>query len=203
MPSSLSERIVVPGVAPRGRVEAGRRLVEEDQLRVADEREREVEPAQLTARERACHRVLLALQPAERDHLVDVARVRVHRAKCATASRTLMWRYRPVALEDDPDPRAQRARALAGIEAEHADLAGGALAVALEDLDGGRLAGAVRPEQTEHLAAADLEVDSANGLELGVGLAQSAGPAIAASDTVADDGSAGAHGNHRRTLGAS
>ena len=30
--------------APRGGVEPGRRLVEEDQLRVADQREREVEP---------------------------------------------------------------------------------------------------------------------------------------------------------------
>ena len=35
-----------------------------------------------------------------------------------------------------------------------------ALAVALEDLDQGGLAGAVGPEQGEHLAAADGEVDA-------------------------------------------
>ncbi len=40
-----------------------------------------------------------------------------------------------------------------GIVAEHRDLAAAARAVALEDLHGGRLAGAVGPEQAEHLAA--------------------------------------------------
>ena len=39
----------LPRLPPRGRVEAGRRLVEEDELRVADEREGEVEPAELAA----------------------------------------------------------------------------------------------------------------------------------------------------------
>ena len=43
----------VPRRAPRRRVEAGRRLVEEDQLGVADEREREVQAAQLAAAQRA------------------------------------------------------------------------------------------------------------------------------------------------------
>ena len=53
--------------------------------------------------------------------------------------------------------RARRASgALARVVAEHGDAAGGAGAVALEDLDGGRLARPVGPEQAEHLAAADL-----------------------------------------------
>ena len=42
----------LPRGATRGRVEAGRRLVEEDQLGVADQREREVEAAALAAGER-------------------------------------------------------------------------------------------------------------------------------------------------------
>ena len=43
------------------------------------------------------------------------------------------------------------------VEAEHAHRAGVGRAVALEDLDGGGLARAVRPEQAEHLARRDVE----------------------------------------------
>ena len=55
---------------------------------------------------------------------------------------------------------------------EDADLAAAARPVPLEDLDGGRLARAVRSEQAEHLAVLDLEADSAHRLHLAVGLAQ-------------------------------
>src|SRR5207248_4692179 len=58
-----------PGGSPRGRVEAGRGLVEEDQLGVTDEREREVEPAALAARELLRELVLLAVEPDERYRL--------------------------------------------------------------------------------------------------------------------------------------
>ena len=77
-----------------------------------------------------------------------------------------------MALEHDPHPRAELARALAGIQAEHAHLARRAVPVTLEDLDRRRLTGAVRTEQAEHLAAPDLEVDPPNSLEFSVGLAQ-------------------------------
>src|SRR4051812_42781406 len=68
----------LPRRAPRRRVEAGGRLVEEDQLRVPDERQPEVQAAQLAARELAGLGALLALQPHERDDLVGIARRRVH-----------------------------------------------------------------------------------------------------------------------------
>src|SRR3954454_8233603 len=68
----------LPGGAPRGGVEARRRLVEEDQLGVADQRQAEVQAPQLAAGELARLRVLRALQAHEREDLVDVARVRVH-----------------------------------------------------------------------------------------------------------------------------
>ena len=67
----------VPGGAARRRVEARRRLVEEDQLRVADQRERDVEPPPLPARELRRERVGLLVEPDERDRLVDVARLEV------------------------------------------------------------------------------------------------------------------------------
>src|SRR6476469_6187034 len=56
-----------PGVAPRRRVEAGRRLVEEDQLGVADQREGQVEPALLAARERPDPSVGLLAQAGDLD----------------------------------------------------------------------------------------------------------------------------------------
>ena len=43
---------------------------------------------------------------------------------------------------------------------------------ALDHLEGGRLAGAVRAEDAEHLALGDLEADAVDGRELAVSLAQ-------------------------------
>ena len=64
----------LPGRAASLGVEAGRGLVEEDQLRVADEREREVQAAQLAPRELAAAHVGAILEAREREHLLDVAR---------------------------------------------------------------------------------------------------------------------------------
>ena len=75
---------------------------------------------------------------------------------------------RVLGLEPSRDRAALRAR----VEAEHGDVAGVALAVALEDLDRRRLAGAVRAEQAEDLAGRDLEVDPAHRLDAVVRLAQ-------------------------------
>ena len=164
----------LPRRAPRLRVEAGRRLVEEDEVGIADERDAEVEPPLLAARERLDPRARLLLQPDERDHLVDVAR----RAVVAGEDRVRLadGEVRPQLglLEDDADPLAEVRRRPLGIGAEHAHLAGVAVAVALEDLDGRRLAGAVRAEQPEDLAFLDREVDPAHRLEVPVGLAQAA-----------------------------
>ena len=60
----------------------------------------------------------------------------------------------PALLEDDPDPLAPVAAGVAGIDAEHRDLTRRAGAVALEDLDGGRLPGPIRAEEREDLARA-------------------------------------------------
>jgi len=59
-----------------------------------------------------------------------------------------------------------------GVHAKHPHLAGGSPAVALEDLDGRRLAGAVGPEEGEDLSAPDAQVDGAHGLETVIGHAQ-------------------------------
>ena len=62
------------------------------------------------------------------------------------------------------------------VEAEHRDLAGGAGAIALEDLDDRRLAGAVGAQEPEDGSPRDREVDAGDGLVTVVGLAQTADP---------------------------
>src|SRR5207248_3998293 len=60
----------LPGLAAGVGVEAGRRLVEEDQFGVADEREAEVEAAALAAGEAANYLVSLVTEPDQLDDVV-------------------------------------------------------------------------------------------------------------------------------------
>src|SRR5438874_2717511 len=158
----------------RSRVEAGGGLVEEHEIRVADERDAEIEPALLSTGQRLHARVALVGEPDERDHLVDIAWPRViageRRMRLPDGEVGPQLRL----LEHDADPLAEVAPRTPGIVPEHRHLARVAAAVALEDLDRRRLAGAVRPEQPEHLALLDVEVDAAHGLERAVRLAQTA-----------------------------
>ena len=71
-----------------------------------------------------------------------------------------------------PDPLTPRPRRVGRIGAEDRGPPAGAVAVALEDLDRRRLAGAVGAEEAEHLADADVEADPADGLVGAVALAQ-------------------------------
>src|SRR3954468_192034 len=162
----------LPGGTPGGRVEAGGRFVEEDQLRVADQRQREVEPPELPAGELVGARVELLLEADERDRLDHVARVRVVDGHLLDRLAHRGPRVEADALEHDSHPLLKRMVAALGVEAEHRHVAARSLAVALEDLDGRGLAGAVRPEQAEHLAARDLERHAAHRLDGPVALAQ-------------------------------
>jgi hypothetical protein len=160
----------LPGGAPRRRVEARRRLVEEDQLGVADERQREVQPAPLAARESARAAVGGLLQAGQLDRLLHAAGGGVEAREVLDRLAHGQVRVGAAALEHDADPAAQLGRAQGRVVAEHRDLAAVAVAVALEDLDGGRLARPVGPEQAVDLAAADRERQAADGLVGAVGL---------------------------------
>src|SRR5205807_10390573 len=138
-----------------GGVETGGRLVEEDQLRVADERHAEVEPPLLAARQGRHARAALLVETDEPDHLVDVARPAVVAGEHAVDLRDGQVLEQLRLLQDDPDPLAELAARPRGVEAEHAHGAGVRSAAALEELDGRRLAGAARPAPPEHLAPAD------------------------------------------------
>ena len=69
--------------------------------------------------------------------------------------------------------RSRRARPpVSGSRPSTDDFAAAAAPVSLEDLDGRRLAGPVRTEQREDLAALDREIDAGDGFDFIVGLAQ-------------------------------
>ena len=114
------------------------------------------------------------LEPDEPEHLVEVARGGVVAGVEAQALADGEVELRRGLLQDDAEAVAPAAAGVARVGAEHLDVAGGGVAEALEHLDGGRLAGAVRAEQGEDLAARHVEVDAADGLDGAVGDAQAA-----------------------------
>jgi hypothetical protein len=162
----------VPRGPPGGRVEARGRLVQEDQIGVADQRERDVEAAALAARELLGRRVGAGLEPDQRRRLVDGARRPVVARVELEALAHGQARLGLGLLQDDADAVAPGRAGPGRVGAEDADLAAGAVAEALQDLDHGGLTGAVRAEEGEDLAAADLQVDAAHGLVVAVALAQ-------------------------------
>jgi hypothetical protein len=153
----------VPERTPRLRVEARGRLVEEQQLGVAHDAERHVDAATLPARERADPGARLGLEADGGDHLVDVARAGVEGRDVghllAHGRRALLGGR----LQHDADARPPVEPAVARVHAEHEGLAARAVAVALQDLDRGRLAGPVRTEQAERLALLEVERDAVQG----------------------------------------
>ena len=72
-------------------------------------------------------------------------------------------------LQRDADALADVIVLSAPAQAEDFDLAGGGVEQAFEDLDGRRLAGAVRAEQAEALAALDRQVEAADRLDRRLG----------------------------------
>ena len=111
-------------------------------------------------------------EPDGGDDLVDAARVRVEAGEVAQLLGHGHHAGLAARLQHDAEPRLPRQAALARVDAEHAHLAARAVAVALEDLDRRGLAGAVRPEQREGLAAMDVEAHAVDGVVLPVVLAQ-------------------------------
>ena len=166
----LADRL--PRAAARLGIEAGGRLVEEEQLGRARERERQVEPTALAAGEGAHAPVGVVREPDALEQLGRVAGPRVVAGVQLDRLARAQVRVRGSALEDDADALAQRPAAAAGIEAEHLGPAAVLRAVALEDLDRGRLARAVRAEQRHDLARLDPEGDSSQRVARAVALAE-------------------------------
>ena len=168
-----------PETQPAARVEAGRRLVEEEHRRAGDERGGEVEAAAHPARvgadqalggigefelleqlRRAHGRLALGkvVEPADHLQVLGPGQVFVDRR----------------VLAGEADLRAQQARI--ALDVDPGDL--GAAAVGAEqgreDADGGRLPRSVRAQQGQHAAGRGPQVDAVERLDLAERFAQAA-----------------------------
>ena len=156
-----------------GGVEAGRRLVEEDQLGIADERQRDVEAASLTTRQ------TLALRRGavrQSDHFqgfphLPGARVVPGIKRHALLHRQFRFGFR--LLQHHPDTGPPLATSLGGVLSEHGHFATGAMAEALQNLHRRGLSRPVRPEERKHLASMYLKIYPADGLKRSIGHPQS------------------------------
>src|SRR6185503_783517 len=153
----------LPELAACLRIEPGRRLVEKQELRIADERAREREPLLLAARQRADARAPLLLELHEPDDVLDRRPFVKEAAEQADGllDRELFRELRLLKL--NAEPLLQRFGVGLPVEAEHFYFACVARREALADLDRRRLAGAVRAEQAEAFAGLHLEVEAVHG----------------------------------------
>ena len=154
-----------PQLPARLRIQAGRRLIEEQQLRFADERARNRETLLLPARERHDARLALFLEPDEREHFLDRMRLPVERPEQRQHLADLELVGELGFLELNAEALAQRPSggAIAPRRAEDLDLARIRDRQPLEDFDGSGLAGAVGSEQSKALACLDDEIETRNG----------------------------------------
>ena len=157
MPSWRSPSIIAQ--APR-RAEGSKPVVgssRKTQVGVAHDPEGDVGPALLPAGQGADAGVSLVTEAGELDRLVDRPRRRVEAGEQRHGLAHRQVGVELALLQHQADPLPPAPGRPAGVDTQHPHLAGGARAVALEDLDRGRLAGAVGAEEAEHLAGGDVE----------------------------------------------
>ncbi len=151
----------LPQRLSRARIEARGGLVEKEELRITDQRAREGDALALAAGELAEVLLPLFAELNELDELVHAATLRVEGAKQEQhlLDHELVGELR--ILELDPDARAELAVApFAPGDAEEFEGPAVGVIQSFDELDGGRLAGAVRAQQAEALAATNFEVDA-------------------------------------------
>ena len=141
-------------------VDAGGRLVEEGHVGTPDQGQGEREPLLLAAREVTPGCAGDRTQPHEVEQLVRRHRLGVVAGEEVEDTARPQHGIDAAALEHHPDAAAERSVVGEGVEPEDAHLAGGRAPVALERLHRRRLAGAVGPEQDEHLAGRRSQVEA-------------------------------------------
>jgi len=152
----------------RFHVEAGGRLVEHDQVRRADERQRDRQPALLAAGKVAHPATRERGQSERRQRLVDVGRMRI---MCRDGPRDLARTQRiREAAQLRGGAEAPTHREIFRRAAEERRGPGVGRAQAEGDLERGRLAGAVRAEHGDDLAGTDRKRAIAKGADRAVAL---------------------------------
>ncbi len=149
-----------PEVAPGLWIESSRRLVEEHQVGIVDQSDREQQPLALAARELACISVQDLGQIAESDELFAIrgsaVEARKHGERLAHCLKVLECSR----LKLDPDRLAVLpVKRAATVE----DRPGGWRLDPFEHLEGRRFARTVRPQKTETLTGLDMKTDTIHG----------------------------------------
>jgi hypothetical protein len=169
--SSCGERSNrIPGPSPRCRVESGGRLVEEQQLGVADDSQCKVEAPSLPTRQAPDSSACL-LRQVDGLHGFD------HRHRFAVwaplrrngfGHRELV--FDPALLQDYPDPVEPGRLPVNRITPQDLYLPAIGASEPLDHLDRRGLPGAVRPQDGDDLPLRDLERDAVDSLDGSVGL---------------------------------
>ena len=169
-----------PHVLPQLDVDAGGRLIEEQDLRLMRERLGDHDAALHAAGQRHDLAVLLVPERQVFQHFLDEGRVRLLAEQQAAETHRRPHRLERVGvklLRHQPDQRARRAIVLDEMMAADQHRTGGRIDDAADDVDQRGLAGAVRPEQREDFAARDVEIDALQRMKPGrIGLDQSSRP---------------------------
>lgn len=153
-------------------IEAGGRLIEEDQLGVTSEREREVEAAPLSPREATYDRVVVVTEFDDREQLLERAWPYVEAAPRFDELADSQVQRKPALLEHDTGSLPEFRGMAGGVEAEDTYGPGIGLAEAFEDLHGRGLARPVWSEQTEHLTTNNGEIHALEHRPFAVALVQ-------------------------------
>ena len=149
----------VPRTAARRRVEPSGRLVEEQQIGIPDDAESEVEAAALAAGESVAALVDRLVESDQPDALLDRPRSSVAAPVQGEHLAHRQHSFDSRGLQNDADPIAERTIGVGRVAAEHGDRPRRSSTVALEDLDGRRLASPVLAEKAVHLSGLDDEGD--------------------------------------------
>ncbi len=153
----------LPELATRLRIEACRRLVEKQQVRITRERARHREALLLAAGEFPHPAAALRFELDDAQQFVDRAAAMIERPEEPQRlfDGQLLRQLRLLQL--DAEPLTQLALGVAPPQPENLHVAGVGREQAFEDLDGGRLAGAVRAQESEALTTINRERETVDG----------------------------------------
>ena len=155
----------VPQLPARLRIEAGRRLVEKQKLRIADQCAGDGQPLLLSAGEIANPRLGFLFERNLRHRLFRLDSLPVEAAEERERFADGELFGESCFLQRDADSLPDFIVLLAPTEAQDFDVAGRGVEQPFEDLDRGGLAGAVGSEQAEALALLDSQIETAHGLD--------------------------------------
>jgi hypothetical protein len=168
---------VAPDRAARLRVQADGGLVEEEHARRVQEAARDLQASAHAAREGHHRRAAALPQPDHLEHLAHPAGDErgVDAVELGVQAQVLLGGEVAVerrVLEDEADVAPDVVALAHDVVAGDARAARRRLGQRAQHVDGGRLPGAVGPEEAEDLPGRHLEADTAHGLDLAKGLAQ-------------------------------